>query len=56
MNGNQAPYAIYLILWAVLVASALFSRRLPVGKLVRMAMIWVAIFATAYLLFEVFRT
>jgi len=56
MSGNDAPYAIYLILWAILVASALASRRLPVGKLVKMGLAWIAIFATVYLLFEIFRT
>jgi len=55
MSGDQAPYVLYLILWLMLVASALGSRRLPVGRLVKMALIWVAIFATGFLLFAVLR-
>ena len=55
MSGDQAPYTLYLALWLMLVASALISRRLPVGKLIKMAMIWVAIFATGFMLFLVLR-
>jgi aspartyl protease family protein len=55
MNGDQAPNAIYLALWLVLVVSALVSRRLPVGKVVKMALAWVAIFATVFVLFSVLR-
>ena len=53
MSGSQAPYAIALILWLVLVASALLSRRLPAGKLVKLALIWLAVFTAGFLLFEV---
>ena len=55
MNQDQAPNILYLALWLVLVVSALASRRLPVGKVIRMALAWVAIFATMFVLFSVLR-
>lgn len=55
MSGYQTPNALYLVLWLVLVVSALVSRRLPVGKLVKMALACVAIFATVFILFSVLR-
>jgi aspartyl protease family protein len=56
MSGEQAPSAIYLALWLMLVVSALVSRRLPVGKMIRMALAWVAIFATVFALILVLRS
>ncbi len=45
MNGmDQAASTIWYILAMVLVGSALLSRRLPMGAMLRMALIWVAIF------------
>ena len=55
MNGDQVPNTLYVALWLMLVVSALVSRRLPVGKMVRMALAWVAIFATVFVLFWVLR-
>lgn len=55
MTGDQAPNALYLALWLVLVVSALASRRLPVARMVKMALAWVAIFATVFVLFSVLR-
>ena len=56
MNGYQTPNALYLVLWLLLVVGALGSRRLPVGKVIRMALAWVAIFATMFVLFSVLRS
>jgi len=56
MSGFQAPNALYLVLWLVLVVSALGSRRLPVGKVIKMALAWVAIFASAFILISVLRS
>jgi aspartyl protease family protein len=53
MNGYQTPNALYLVLWLLLVVGVLASRRLPVGKMIRIALAWVAIFATVFLLFSV---
>ena len=52
MNDGQAPNVLYLALCLVLVASALFSRRLPIGKTMKMAGAWVAIFACVFALFS----
>lgn len=52
MNGDQLPYAIYLILLLVLVASSLASRRLPIGKTLKMTAAWVAIFGLGFLIFS----
>lgn len=52
MNEDQAPHMLYLALCVVLVASALFSRRLPLGKTMRMAGAWVAIFAAIFAIFS----
>lgn len=51
MNDIDAPYALYLLLLLMLVASSLIGMRLPVGKVVKMALGWVAIFAAAFALF-----
>ncbi len=47
----DAAYAIYAVLAAILVGSSLAARRIPAGSMVRMALIWVAIFAAVYGLF-----
>ena len=50
MSGN-APDAIYYVMAIVFVASALIGMRLPLGRAVKMAAAWVAIFAVAFVLF-----
>lgn len=53
MNGtDQAASTIWYILAIVLVASALISRRLAWGSMVRMALLWVAIFVGLLGLFK----
>src|SRR5262245_16395862 len=52
MSDDQGPNILYLILCLVLVASALISRRLPVGKTMKMAGAWVAIFAFTFAIFS----
>jgi aspartyl protease family protein len=52
MDGDRTAYALYLILFLVLVASSLASRRLPVGKTLKMAAAWVAIFAIGFAIFS----
>ena len=47
--NDQLPYALYLLLFLVLVASSLASRRLPLGKTLKMAAIWVGIFGLVFL-------
>lgn len=52
MDGDQAAYTLYLVLFLVLVASSLASRRLPIGKTLKMAAAWVAIFALGFAIFS----
>ncbi len=49
--SDNAPSAIYYVMAVVLVASALVSMRLPLGKVARMTAAWVAIFGVAFVLF-----
>jgi aspartyl protease family protein len=49
--SDNVPNAIYYVMIIVFVASALISMRLPVGRAVRMAAAWVAIFGVAFVLF-----
>jgi len=51
MSDGQGPYAILLVLWLVLVASWLVSRRLPLAKSLKMAVAWIAIFGAVFLTF-----
>ena len=52
MDGDRTAYALYLVLFLVLVASSLASRRLPLGKTLKMAAAWVAIFAVGFAIFS----
>ena len=52
MTGDQAPYLLYMVLLLVLVGSALLGRRVPVGKTLKMAGVWVAIFAVGFAIFS----
>ena len=52
MDGDRTAYALYLVLFLVLVASSLASRRMPVGKTLKMAAAWVAIFALGFAIFS----
>ncbi|HXG81169.1 MAG TPA: TIGR02281 family clan AA aspartic protease [Sphingomicrobium sp.] len=52
MNDDQGAYLLYMLLLLVLVGSALASRRLPLGKTLKMALVWVAIFAVGFLIFS----
>ena len=45
MTGDQAASSIWYVLAMVLVGSALLARRMPTGGMLRLAMVWVAIFA-----------
>ena len=51
MSGDEAPRTLYLVLLLMLVASSLVGMRLPVGKVLKMFLAWVAIFAVAFVLF-----
>lgn len=52
MDGYDAPNIFYLLLLLMLVGSSLVGMRLPLGKTLRMALAWVAIFGAAFALFS----
>ena len=43
---------LYMVLLLVMVSSAIFSRRLPLGQTAKMAAAWVGIFALAFAIFS----
>jgi len=51
MNGDQRMNLLYLVLCMVLVASSLIGMRLPIGKVLKMVLAWVAIFGVGFALF-----
>ena len=48
---ERGPYIIYYVVAAVFVASSLIGMRQPIGKTLKMALAWVAIFGVGFLLF-----
>lgn len=52
MSADQGMNTLYLALCLMLVASSLVGMRLPVGKAVKMALAWVAIFGAGFVLFS----
>ncbi len=52
MSGDQGPNLLYMVLLLVLVASSLVTMRLPIGKVMKMAAAWIAIFAAGFAIFS----
>ena len=52
MSGDQGLNLLYMVLLLVLVGSSLVSMRLPIGKTMKMAAAWVAIFAVGFAIFS----
>ena len=52
MSDGDTPNLFYMILLLVVVGSSLVSMRLPIGKTLKMAAAWVAIFAAGFVLFS----
>jgi len=50
VNGFDAPYAVYYAVLLVAVAASLIGMRLPIGKMLKMALAWVAIFGIGFIL------
>ena len=50
--SDDGPYLVYAVIAAVFVASSLFGMRLPIGKALKMALAWVAIFGVVFVLFS----
>jgi aspartyl protease family protein len=55
MSDNNGPFALYYVVIIVAVASSLVALRMPVGKMVKMVAVWVAIFGIGFVVFS-FRT
>jgi len=51
MTENSGPYVLYYAMAAVMVGSSLLAMRLPMGKALKMALGWAAIFGVAFLIF-----
>lgn len=51
MNGDEVPRTLYLVLLLVMVASSLVGMRLPMAKVAKMTLAWVAIFGVGFILF-----
>lgn len=47
----KGPFVLYYAIIVVAVAGSLIGMRQPVGKVLKMALAWVAIFGTAFLIF-----
>jgi aspartyl protease family protein len=52
MSDDKAPNILFLALCLVLIASALFSRRLPLSQSLKMGAAWVGIFALGFTIFS----
>lgn len=51
MDGDRGMNLLYLLLLMVLVGSSLVGMRLPIGKVFKMLLAWVALFGVAFALF-----
>jgi aspartyl protease family protein len=47
---DDGAHVLYALICIMLVGSALLARRLPLGDMVKMALIWVALFGAVALL------
>jgi K+-transporting ATPase A subunit len=53
--GGNGPYIVFYIVAAVFVATALIGRQISLGKGIKMALAWIAIFAVAIAVFVFLR-
>ncbi|MES2120942.1 MAG: aspartyl protease family protein [Pseudomonadota bacterium] len=51
MSGGNAAFAAYYLIIIVAVVASLIGMRQPIGKMLKMALGWVAIFGVAFLIF-----
>ena len=52
LSGDQAMSSLWYVLALILVGSALLARRVPMSGLLRMALLWIVIFAVLLMLFK----
>ena len=48
---DNGPFILYYVLAVALVGSSLLAMRIPMGKAIKIALVWVAIFGVAFLIF-----
>ena len=51
MNSYEGANSVYLVLLLLLVMSSLIASRLPLGKALKMALVWIAVFAGIFAIF-----
>ena len=52
MSDNNGPFALYYVVIIVAVASSVVALRMPVGKMLKMVAVWVAIFGIGFVVFS----
>ncbi len=52
MNSNDGAFALYYVMIIVAVASSLVAMRMPIAKMLKMVLAWVAIFAIGFVIFS----
>lgn len=52
MSHGKGPYLLYYAMLIVMVGSSLVAMRLPMGRALKMALAWLAIFGAGFLLFS----
>ena len=54
MTADQGAGILYVAMAMVLVVSALVARRLPLARAIKLALLWIVIFAVVILIFAAF--
>jgi aspartyl protease family protein len=52
MTDSHTPFALYYVMIIVAVASSLVAMKLPLAKMLKMVLLWVAIFGAGFILFS----
>ena len=52
MTDSHTPFALYYVMIIVAVASSLVAMKLPLAKMLKMVLVWVAIFGAGFILFS----
>ena len=50
MSGFDTPYLIYYVVLLVAIGASLIGMRLPIGKMLKMVLAWVAVFGIVFIL------
>ncbi|MES2137626.1 MAG: TIGR02281 family clan AA aspartic protease [Pseudomonadota bacterium] len=52
MNGGNGAFALYYLIVIVAVAGSVIGMRQPIGKTLKMALAWIAVFGVGFILFS----